>query len=178
MAKHQPSTQVDLRRFTYALAPLKAKHQWTLAQADIRLSKARMHLAKKKAELEHALAQRESHLQWMHTCESMLSDLGLRRQSIVHLVRLDAQIDEAKKDVDHASQSCKACVAECEALRLKLDVLDDHHRLQLTDFQKEELRTAYAEQDRDWMARAQSQATETDQPLAHADIRRPHEQFG
>jgi flagellar export protein FliJ len=145
--------RIDLRRFEYALEPLRRRRQWELdalraelGRVQKQVSEAEEGVEKLRGELREATAAAARDL-------SARVDPARHPRSVGWLVQLRAAIEAGVAKVAALRAEREQVRARLVAGQQKLEVIERHREESQADFAQGEVARLATEADRDWLAR-------------------------
>jgi hypothetical protein len=145
---------VDLRKFAYALEPVRRKHRWQFDASLAKLGKAQVAVD----EAERSLQQlRDGYTQAARDAGAAQTgrfDPGMHRRSVAYLGQVQRQIDLQKERLQELQEERGRLRAECVVLQQKLELTERHRQQSLDEYVLAEQNRQSAEADRDWVARS------------------------
>lgn len=152
-AKTSPA-QVDLRGFSYPLAPHTLQQQWRMDKLQSQLAKAHAAVidAQGKLDAMHGVLRTQSE----HMQQSLLKtpNPATYQHGLAYLAQLQHQIGIQKQSLDDLREEHARLRAENIAQQRKLDGLEEHKTQSQQIYAAEIIRSEAAEADRDWIGRA------------------------
>jgi flagellar biosynthesis chaperone FliJ len=145
--------KADVRRFDYALEPLRRQRQWRMDALQAQLGRVQQQIERAERALadlrdEHAVQSERA----AQAAGKRLDPIGYSRL-LWWLAQLRRTIhcgEEALADL-HASRAQVS--AACLAQQRKVDVIERHREDCMSEFVREEQGRLSAEADRDWLSR-------------------------
>ena len=144
---------VDLRRFTYALEPLRSQRKWQLEALLTRLGRAQA--AVQQAEEDLAILRERHRSMSLEMAEALVRGVNPAQYilGLQWLAHLKSQILDQKQTLESLHTERAEIRAQCQAHHHKVEVLDEHRADCVLVFAQEEAGRQALEADRDWIAR-------------------------
>lgn len=150
----EPTRDVDVRGFVYALEPVRQQQQWRMDKLMSALARAQQALIEIHARMGEVLGLHDEQAQ--RSGEALLHsmDPGAHRLALGFLTQLRGewkQLDAQRKEqILERDRLRKACMA----LQLRLDGMTQHKEDALTQYANDIRQRESNEHDRDWLARS------------------------
>ncbi len=146
---------VDLRRFEYALEPLRRQRQWKLDALQAELGRAQQALAEAENAVERLREQLRS--ETVRAARMLLDrmDPSRHRHAIGFLVLIREAIEAGEAQVATLRENRDRVRAECLAHQQKLDVIERHREECVAEYRQDEEARLASDSDRDWLTRRQ-----------------------
>jgi flagellar export protein FliJ len=143
----------DLRRFDYALEPLRRRRQWELDALQAELGRVQREVVRAEELVERLRQELQEATAAAVRDVSAWIDPGRHPRSVGFLVQLRVGIEAGAGRVEALRAERESVRAQLAEKQQKLDVIERHREEAVAEFaQHEEARIA-AEADRDWLAR-------------------------
>lgn len=145
----------DLRRFDFALEPLRRQRKWQLEALQADLGKAQRALTEAEGEFEALRVQLRS--ESLRAAKLLLErvDPSSHHHSINFLVQLRDAIAASEARVAELRAERDRVRAACLVQQQKLDVIERHREECVAEFQQHEEARLASDADRDWLSRRQ-----------------------
>jgi flagellar export protein FliJ len=143
----------DLRRFEYALEPVRQQRRWTLDALQAELG--RIQRKAEEAEAEVAVLRRQLDAATAHAARSLATrvDPAGHPRALGFLVQLREAIAEGEARVRTLHAERERVRAACVAQQQKVDVIEQHREKCVAEFAQAEEARGASEADRDWLSR-------------------------
>lgn len=143
----------DLRRFAYALEPVRRERHWTLSTLQAELGRIQRELEEAEQLLEELRGQLRTAAGELTRGLSAQLDPVRHPRALRWLVQLRETIATAASRVESLRARRDQARTACLRQQQKVEVIERHHEEAMADFvQQEEARMASAA-DRDWLVR-------------------------
>lgn len=148
-----PSSHVDLRAFSYPLAPYVRKQQWHMDTLQTQLAHALKDVSAAQAELDASRALLSAQAGQMQHSLTTRPDPTSHRRGLAFLAQLQHRIGAQLAQLQALQARRERLQADCIAQQRKLDGLAEHRAQALDEYAAEASRRELAEADRDWIGR-------------------------
>lgn len=145
---------VDLRRFTYALEPLRRQRKWQLEALLTRLGRIQVAVQQAEDELSNMRGQLQAASQRIALATARRMDPSSHVLGLQWLIRQKSRILDQEQRLESLRSERTEIRARCQAHHHKVEVLDEHRAECVFEFTREEAGRQSLEADRDWIARA------------------------
>jgi hypothetical protein len=152
---------VDLRGFTYALAPFAQQQAWRMEKLRHALTSSQQQLAAALSHLQ--ILQQGFQVQARHVQQGMLShsDPTAHRRGLAYLAQLRTRMVAQEQELEKLQFQSKQLQAQCTAQQVRLDGLAEHRMQELESYAAELARRQAAEADRQWISRVAQRRQDT-----------------
>lgn len=145
---------VDLRKFVYALEPVRRKRQWQLDALQIKLGKAQSTLSEAQREIRVLQNDAERVTQEVRLALLNRLDPHGHRSGLMWLAQLRKRIQEQQHTVDLLRQQRDDIRQACTVEHQQLEALTQHRKKSEAEYLLIEQNRQDTEADRDWIARS------------------------
>lgn len=153
-----PKSRVDLRGFSYELAPYLHKQEWQMERLEARLAKVQQAIAKHREALNAQQKLMQSGALHLQQLMQSRPDPSAHRQGMSYLSDVRSRISKLQDEIDELVVQRAQLQAECVAQQQSVDGLLEHRDTAMHQFALEHERLAASEADRDWISRSSARA--------------------
>ena len=147
------SSNVDVRKFKYALAPLLRRAHWELDSLRLELAQARKTLEQLKQDQKQRELEFESYLDQLRQSWNTHLNVTVHGHALNYVQVEKNAIIEAQNLISEKEEVMNALIAKCVAQQHKLELLEKNEQHAKDQFLLEQSNLLNAEIDRDWNAR-------------------------
>jgi flagellar biosynthesis chaperone FliJ len=144
---------VDLRRFDYALEPLRKRRRWQLDALEARLGRVEREVQQAMEELEVLRARHREESEQAAQRLSGAIDLEGYARVLTWLADRVRAIHAQQERLEELRRERIRVRAKCLAQQQKVDVIERHRADCLAEFSIEEQNRQSSEADREWLVR-------------------------